>query len=389
MNSRISTLFEAKKCDEAIELLNQLINLTPRSFEARLTRGDCHLHNKHSELAISDYSRAVKVKPDSTAIYLRLARLRLGLGEVGEALGEVKECLRLDPDHKECKASFKRIKKITKTLDSLETSVQRSRWRQVLDVLFEGDKFVEDVDGIGAASLKAKVYGFACSAYWGEKKAELALDWCSRVLQLDENNVDALVNRAEAYMEKEDYQEAMADYKKAHEVDRNNRKVVEGYQKAQALLKRAGQRDYYKILGVPRSASPKEIKKAFRKLAQEWHPDKYSGDLPKEEVQKKMSEINQAYEVLSKEELKERYDRGDDPNVRREKVVKKTLTLNQIQHCRIHTKGPKEAIHLEEEEDFHLEEASNSISVAADSHSEEEEASNSISDSKPNKTLFY
>jgi len=52
-------------------------------------------------------------------------------------------------------------------------------------------------------------------------------------------------------------------------------------------------------LGVPRSASKKEIKRAFRKLAQQWHPDKYRGDFDKEKVIKKMSEINQAYEVLS------------------------------------------------------------------------------------------
>lgn len=44
--------------------------------------------------------------------------------------------------------------------------------------------------------------------------------------------------------------------------------------------------------------------------------DKYQGDLPKDQVEKKMSELNQAYEVLSNEELKTRFDNGDDPNVR-------------------------------------------------------------------------
>jgi DnaJ family protein C protein 3 len=74
-------------------------------------------------------------------------------------------------------------------------------------------------------------------------------------------------------------------------------------------------KDYYKILGVARSASQKEIKKAYRKKAQEWHPDKYSGDLPKEEVEKKMADINAAYEVLGSEESREKYDQGHDPNV--------------------------------------------------------------------------
>ena len=98
-------------------------------------------------------------------------------------------------------------------------------------------------------------------------------------------------------------------YKKAHELDPSNNAYKEGFHKAQRLLRQAGRRDYYKILGVPRSASQREIKKAFRKLAQIWHPyvfilmksDKYRGDLPKEKVETKMGEINQAYEVLSNE----------------------------------------------------------------------------------------
>jgi DnaJ family protein C protein 3 len=74
-------------------------------------------------------------------------------------------------------------------------------------------------------------------------------------------------------------------------------------------------KDYYKILGVSRSATQKEIKKAYRKKAQEWHPDKYSGDLPKDEVEKKMADINAAYEVIGNEETREKYDQGHDPNV--------------------------------------------------------------------------
>lgn len=52
---------------------------------------------------------------------------------------------------------------------------------------------------------------------------------------------------------------------------------------------------------VPRDASQRDIKKAYRKQAQKWHPDKYKGELNSEEVQNKMSKINLAYEVLGNE----------------------------------------------------------------------------------------
>ncbi|MCQ2309739.1 MAG: DnaJ domain-containing protein [Bacteroidales bacterium] len=64
-------------------------------------------------------------------------------------------------------------------------------------------------------------------------------------------------------------------------------------------------KDYYKVLGVGRSATQDEIKKAFRKLAVKYHPDKNPGDKAAEE---KFKEITEAYEVLGKEDSRKKYD---------------------------------------------------------------------------------
>lgn len=112
----------------------------------------------------------------------------------------------------------------------------------------------------------------------------------------------------------------------------------EGLQRAEADLKRSKQKDYYKILGVPKDATDRQIKKAFRKKALVYHPDKWQGD--KEEAEKAFQEVGEAYEVLSDEgvarcvmvvaasvaavdtsvvccclrssELRGKYDRGED-----------------------------------------------------------------------------
>ena len=65
-------------------------------------------------------------------------------------------------------------------------------------------------------------------------------------------------------------------------------------------------KDYYKILGVSKSADKDTIKKAFRKLARKYHPDVNPGDKVSEE---KFKELNEAYEVLSDPEKREKYDR--------------------------------------------------------------------------------
>src|SRR5215813_10356855 len=64
-------------------------------------------------------------------------------------------------------------------------------------------------------------------------------------------------------------------------------------------------RDYYEVLGVPRSASAKEIKAAFRKLARKHHPDVNPGDT---RAEMRFKEINEANEVLSDPEKRKRYD---------------------------------------------------------------------------------
>ncbi len=67
-------------------------------------------------------------------------------------------------------------------------------------------------------------------------------------------------------------------------------------------------RDYYETLGVERNASEDEIKKAFRKLARQHHPDLHTGDQQKKVSEEKFKEINEAYEVLSDQDKRRRYD---------------------------------------------------------------------------------
>ncbi len=64
--------------------------------------------------------------------------------------------------------------------------------------------------------------------------------------------------------------------------------------------------DYYKILGIAKTATPEEVKKAYRKLARKYHPDVNPGD---KEAERKFKEINEANEVLSNAENRSKYDK--------------------------------------------------------------------------------
>ena len=74
----------------------------------------------------------------------------------------------------------------------------------------------------------------------------------------------------------------------------------------------ATKRDYYEVLGVSKTATAEEIKKAYRQLAKKLHPDVNPGD---KEAEAKFKEVNESYEVLSDDQKRARYDQfgHEDP----------------------------------------------------------------------------
>src|SRR3970282_2982147 len=74
----------------------------------------------------------------------------------------------------------------------------------------------------------------------------------------------------------------------------------------------ASKRDYYDNLGLPRGASPEEVKSSFRRLARQYHPDVNKSS----DAEERFKEINEAYAVLSDEEKRAAYDRFGHAGVR-------------------------------------------------------------------------
>lgn len=145
--------------------------------------------------------------------------------------------------------------------------------------------------------------------------AKKAKPYCSEALALYPRSLQGLLFKAESELDEENFEDAIRTLNQAKEYHSGSNEVQSLLQKAYTLLKRSKAKDYYKVLGVSRDADERTIKRAYRQLTKEYHPDKSrSKGISKEEAEKKMASINEAYEVLSNPELKARYDNGDDPN---------------------------------------------------------------------------
>lgn len=142
-----------------------------------------------------------------------------------------------------------------------------------------------------------------------------AAPYCAESIQLVPNSLHGLLYQAQTQLDEDKFEEAVRTLNTAREHHPHSQEVQSLMNKAQALLKRSKQKDYYKVLGVSRDADDRTLKRAYRQLVKQHHPDKaHAQGTSKEDAEKKMAAINEAYEVLSDPELKTRYDNGDDPN---------------------------------------------------------------------------
>lgn len=143
-------------------------------------------------------------------------------------------------------------------------------------------------------------------------------NYCTTLLTLSPTSRPALFHLARSQYTSEDYDAALRTLqtlKEHHPHLQSDQKWQKLVQDTQGAIKRAKQKDYYKVLDVDRSASAKEIKRAYLKLSKLWHPDKAPRQEDKLAYEKKMAGINEAYEVLSDEEVRRAYDEhGIDPN---------------------------------------------------------------------------
>jgi len=228
------------------------------------------------------------------------------LAEHDNALNHLKEGLRRDPEHKELKAFFKKLKKLISFISSGDEHVKTNQFAQAVTEYTEALSLDPDhrIVNIQTAVKLAQTYNKL-------KKSDEALKACAKVQSMEPDNIDSWIEKGHALLNKESWEDAIHAYTKATQINPQHGGAQEGLRKAQLEQKKANRKDYYKILGVEKTATDRDIKKAFRKLALIWHPDKHE-ESQKEAAEKKFKEVAEAHDVLSDAELRGKYDRGED-----------------------------------------------------------------------------
>ncbi|KAM5468018.1 hypothetical protein MauCBS54593_005300 [Microsporum audouinii] len=241
---------------------------------------------------------------DPDAIFLR-GRLFYLQGDNDQAVKHFKRALSLDPDSSKIIKCLRMVQKLLRIKDEGNAAFKSRKYREAIDLYTRG----LEVDPSNK-DINSKLLQNRAQAHININQFEKAIDDCTKALECDPTYLKARRVRAKAYGGAGNWDEAVKELKDIAENHPGEKGIQEEIRNAEWELKKSQRKDYYKILGVEKTATETEIKKAYRKLAIQHHPDKnVNGDSSDDTLFK---EIGEAYETLSDPQKRQSYDNGED-----------------------------------------------------------------------------
>ena len=201
-----------------------------------------------------------------------------------EVLGKkhLVQAMNFDPDLKQCQAVIKSIKKAQGMKEEAAAVFKEAKYAEAIELFNE----CLEVDTLNAQFNATILLNISiCQDKLGKK--DEALRSLNKSIKYHPKYAKALVKRGETHVALENFNDAIRDFSEASEYDSNGFNVQAKLKDAQAKAKKAKKKDYFKILGVDKSTPDAVIRKAYKKLALKWHPDKNSSGTEEEQAKAK------------------------------------------------------------------------------------------------------
>lgn len=217
----------------------------------------------------------------------------------------IKRLLRMDPDNRTMQEHFKLIKKMKETKKKANGLFKEKKFEDAIQIYDQIVLFDQTNSQFNGVILSNKA---TCFKLMGESKK--ALDAINKAIEINPKYGKAYLKKADMEEELREYELAKQSIVKAKELDPN----LDIDARLQRVTQKANKKekvDYYKVLGVDKNASQKDIKRAYKKLAMKWHPDKHSeSPETKAQANRKFKEIVEAHDVLGNPQKRKKYDIG-------------------------------------------------------------------------------
>lgn len=227
---------------------------------------------------------------DPEALVIR-GRVMYGQGENEKALQLFRMALNCDPDFKEAVKWLKTVQKLDRMKTEGNAEFKAARYQAAI---LKYDEALQ-IDPSNK-SINSKLLQNRAQCKLKLKKYNEAIADSEKAVSLDPGYTKARKTKANALGQAERWEDAVKEWKEIKEIDPEDQSIAKELRQAELELKKSQRKDYYKILGVGKDAGPDEIKKAYRKMAVKYHPDKNPGD---EVAENKFKDLQEAYECLN------------------------------------------------------------------------------------------
>eukprot|EP00818_Percolomonas_sp_WS_P002241 CAMPEP_0117449548 /NCGR_PEP_ID=MMETSP0759-20121206/8002_1 /TAXON_ID=63605 /ORGANISM="Percolomonas cosmopolitus, Strain WS" /LENGTH=497 /DNA_ID=CAMNT_0005242027 /DNA_START=130 /DNA_END=1626 /DNA_ORIENTATION=- len=310
-----------------------------KDIEEHISKGDQFYSNAQYDHARMKYSMALDLVPQSYHIKLKYAEALIGLQKLDEAekiatsiiqgdsssaeanyvkgkalyyvgnsaqgLRYVTQAMHLDPDHKRALQFRKLVKRVERSKEEGNRLFKEKKYEEAYKKYEEATH----IDSLNAA-INSQLYSNMSAVSAAKQEYEQAAKDASHAIKLNDKYQKAYMRRAQAYVKLERYEDASYDLNAAHRLDPSDQSITTKLKQVERLIKQAKKKDYYKTLGIERGASERDIKRAYKKLAVKYHPDRFTDDEEKKDAEVKFRDIGEAYNILSDKDKRYRYDNG-------------------------------------------------------------------------------
>ncbi|CAG9321216.1 unnamed protein product [Blepharisma stoltei] len=291
---------------QSVYFLSKALEHVTENLELKLQKLDCLIEEEnyeHAERYANELMNSYGNNPD--ILFLK-GKALLYSGKTNGGKQFIYDAIKFDPDHNNAKEIIRKLKKIENLKDEGNKHFQEGKRKYAIDCYTEALSIDPK-----CKKLNSMILANRAAAHMKNSDYMLSLADLNQSLQLNPEYTKAYMRRGNVHSQLGNFEEALRDYYQVKQRDPGYPEVDNAIQLAQINEKKARHKDYYAILGVSKKASVGEIKKAYKKLALKWHPDKNS-DTPENKAQseKKFKDIAEAYMVLSDENKRRQYDLG-------------------------------------------------------------------------------
>ncbi|KAH0550499.1 hypothetical protein KQX54_019749 [Cotesia glomerata] len=284
--------YKKKNYNEALVNIQKCSEISPHCTDFKLKKGDYLIFlEKFNEAEAVANGLLLSDRLNIEAKYINAYCLYQKNADLG--IEKFREILRLVPDHPQAQKVYKHAKKVNSKKKDGNLAFNNKLY-------FAAHTIYSEAIAMNPLSREVRMhlYNNLSQSSYRLRQIDRAINEATQALSIDPNYVKALMRRAQCYIEKREYDDAVYDLTKANSLDSSMecRCMLE-------LAKRflaATEQDYYGILAIPRNASIEEIKKAYRQLARQYHPDRHATASPEQRAksERKFQKITQAFRQL-------------------------------------------------------------------------------------------